>query len=289
MTTTPERGGPRYDRMMRRIVEEGNFPGFCAWLGVQLKGEPQFVAGNFPSETLYTDLLARISPDRLLHMEYMVRPAADVPVRMLGYRAQIMRRYAGKQVTQIAIVLGDGHLRDLSDPETGFRLGLRTVHVRDADPQALLADPALAPMAVLTRGTREARQHRLAQALIRIRKEPPNRRSALVEASLELARIVLDRPTIDQIRKETKMTVEETADFYSESDWAKVLKDRGRQEGRQEGLRTGQARTLLALMRTRFGDHPSLDALAEELSQADEAVAIEAITRANRVEDVRLP
>jgi len=288
MTESPKRPGPRYDRMMRRIVEEGSFLGFCRWLQVPVEGTPQFVSGSFPSETLYTDLLARVGPGRLLHLEYMVRPDADVPVRMLGYRAQIMRRNPGMQVTQIAVVLGEGNLGDLVDPATGFRLGLRAIMVRDADPQVLLADPGLAPLAVLTRGSPQRRCHHLAQALLLIRSEPPRRRSALVEASLELARIVLDRPTIDLIRKETGMTVEETADFYSESDWAKVLQDRGRAQGRQEGRQEGRARVLLALLRTRFGQHPDLPALAELLSSWEESVAIEAITNAERPEEIRI-
>jgi len=89
------------------------------------------------------------------------------------------------------------------------------------------------------------------------------------------------------------MTAEDTADFYAESDWALILRARGlrqgRQEGRQEGReenREGRARILLALLRTRFGDHPGLAELAERLSRIDEAAAVEAVTAAASVEDI---
>jgi hypothetical protein len=129
-------------------------------------------------------------------------------------------------------------LQSCDDPANGFALGLRNVYLRERDADPLLARPVLAPVAVLAKGD-------------------------------------VDRSTIDRIRKESGMTVESIAAFFSET------------EVGQEIGRRGAERTLVALLRSRFGDHPRLPAIAGRLARlTDQADAIEAITRAQSPDEL---
>ncbi|MBT0770832.1 hypothetical protein KIH74_17955 [Kineosporia sp. J2-2] len=289
MNNDPSRPGPVYDRMMR-LLAQNDLPALCDWLGVPLEGAPEFLSGTFPRETLATDLLVRVGPERMLHTEYILRPTADVAGRITVYRGHIMQRHPGARLTQVALVLGEGTLRPGDDPKNGFYLGLRTLYLREADPAALLAHPGLAPLAVLARGDRRQRGERLAEAFELIAREPEHRRNVLTEATMTLAMITLDRPTIDRIRKEIDMTVADMADFYAESDFAVLIRDRGRAQGRQEGRREGSERVLLALLRSRFGPRPELPGIADLLARTDDDdAAIMAIQAAATPEEIEIP
>jgi hypothetical protein len=270
-----KRPGPIYDRMMRGIAEI-EFAALCAWLGIHLEGETEFLSSVFARETQEIDLLARVGPERLLHLEYMRSPEPDMAARIVTYRGHIMRRHLGEQITQVAIVLGEGVLAPHDDPVTGFRLGLRTLYLRDADPKELLARPGLAPMAMLPRGSPAERAERLSSALDLIAKEPQPRQNVLVEAAMTLAMITLDRSTIDRIRKEKSMTVADFCEFYAESDFAVAFREQG------------EAHVFLELLRDRFPDAPDLEQLAAKLAAvADTAAVVRAIGRAAGPEDLK--
>lgn len=258
---------------MRRLVEN-DLGAFCDWIGVPAQSSPTVVPGTFPAETLTTDLLAWIGPERMLHTEYMRTPAADVAVRMIGYRAQIMRRYPGVSLTQVAVVLGKGRLRPADDPHTGFRLGLRTIYLRDADPEALMASADLAPLAVLAKGSQAERGRRFAATLELIRKQPEDRHDGLYEAAVTLATITLERSTIENIGKEMGVSIDEVVDFYDSTEIGRVLKERGREAGREEGV----SQTLLVLLSARFGDQSGLEELAGRLARS--GVPVEVVVRA---------
>ncbi|WP_285598880.1 hypothetical protein [Kineosporia sp. NBRC 101731] len=282
MTERPKRPGPIYDRVIRPVVE-GDFEAFATLLGIPVHQPPVFLPGSFEDQSWQTDLLVRTGPEQLLHMEYMRSPEADMAARMTSYRGQIMLKHPGMRLTQVAIVLGNGRLQSRDDPGTGFCLGLRTIYLRELDPALLLSRPGLAPLAVLSRGTQEERGQHLAATLDLIGRQPAHRRSVLAWAAMTLAPITLDRSTIERIRKENTMTVNDVADFYSEIDFGIELQQRGRQEGRQEG----SAKVLLALLHSRFGDQAGLPELADRLARTgDDAAAVEAINAATKPEDI---
>lgn len=95
----PNRPGPVFDRAMRRVAE-GDLAAFCQWLEVDLAGPAQILSGSSPAATLHTDLLVRVGPQRLMHVEYMRSPPPDLAVRMIGYRASIMRSHPGMQISR---------------------------------------------------------------------------------------------------------------------------------------------------------------------------------------------
>jgi hypothetical protein len=284
----PTRPGPVFDRAMRRVAE-GDLVAFCQWLEVDLAGPAQILSGSFPAATLHTDLLVRVGPQRLMHVEYMRSPPPDLAVRMIGYRASIMRSHPGMQISQHAIVLGDGRVRSADDPENGFTLGLRTIYLRDCDPAPLLSVPGLAPLAVLAEGDRQARARSLVAAVnaIQTGTESGPGQAQLLEAAAVLATIRLDGLTIDQIRRESGLSVESIADFYSETEVGRELVNRGIEQGIEREI--DRSRQMLAtLLRDRFGDQPEIAPIVERLVRwPDPAAAVHAVTRAICLDELR--
>jgi len=275
------RPGPVFDRAMRRVAE-GDLTAFCEWLQVDLEGPTQILSGSFSAATLYADLLVRVNPRQLIHVEYIRSPAPDMAVRMIGYRAQIMRYHPNLQVSQYAIVLGEGRVRSADDPENGFQLGLRTIYLRECDPELFLTVPGLAPLAVLARGDQATRARSLASAVNLIQSQPGPQQSQLLEAAAVLATIRLDGPTIDVIRRESGMSVESIADFYSETEVGRELLNRGLEQGLELS-----AQMIAALLRDRFGDQPQIAEITDRLVHGpDPASAARAITRAETLSEL---
>jgi hypothetical protein len=262
---------------MRKLVAD-DLPAFAELLNVPIDDDQfEIISESFAAETLYTDLLARVGANRLLHVEYVRSPTRDVPARITGYRAQIMRRHPGKSITQFAIVLGEGRLQSCDDPPNGFKLGLKTLYVRDCDPQFLLANPHRAPLAVLAQGSTDKRIENLRTVMKMTRKEPDG--AFLAEAALTLATITLDRSTIARVMEELGMTVEDIAEFYSDTTFGRALRDRGGQEA--------SLRILRALLRDRFGEHAQIQVLAERLAKSPDLDAvIHTINQAHSIDDL---
>jgi NADPH-dependent ferric siderophore reductase len=75
------------------------------------------------------------------------------------------------------------------------------------------------------------------------------------------------------------MTVESIADFYSGTEVGREIGRRGREQGIEQ--------TLLALLRSRFGDQPGIPAIASRLAHLpDQATAIDAIAQAQSADDL---
>ena len=260
-----DRPGQVYDRAVRQVV--GVDPAaFCRLLGVPVPtASPAALAARYPQPTLEADLVLRTGPGELLHVEYQRRAGPGLARRMLAYRAAIMTAYPGEELEQVVLVLGDGRMDSVDDPrEGGFRLGCRVVHLRDVDPEDLLARPATAPLAVLGRGGPEVRARAFLRALRLVAGEAGAHAKVLVEAASVLATIRLDRPMIEKIREEAGMTVESVADFWAETEFGRVLQQRAR----EEGLERGRLQALAALLRVRFGDGPDVEEAAGRLAPA---------------------
>ncbi len=273
------RPGPIYDRAMRQIAE-ADLGVFCRWLGVPPTGPPEVLSGSFPAQTLYADLVVRVRPGQLLHAEYARDAEPDLAIRMAAYRVRLMEKHPGSSIRQIAIVLGDGRVASCDDPRSGFALGLQALYLRECAPETLLSDPHLAPLAVLA-SQASGRELATALSVIRTGTTPGPQQDALLEATAVLATIRLDGPTIDRVRRETGMTVESIADFYSETEVGQELMSRGNQQGIEQGIEQGVLETLTRLLRARFGDQAGLEAVAARLARwQDQDAAVTAVTRA---------
>ncbi|WP_088281346.1 hypothetical protein [Kineosporia sp. A_224] len=280
------RAGPVFDRAMRRLVA-ADLPGFCRVLGVDVEpvdGAVPVLASRFPSGDLDADLLVRVGPGRLLHVEYQRRGEAGLARRMLRYRGAVMDAYPQDDLEQVVVVLGDGLVDSVDSPvDGGFRLGCRAVYLRDVAPELLLATPASAPLAVLGRGTPDERAVALGRALRTIRDGGGDRTVELLDAAAVLATIRLHPVTIEKIRREAGMTVESIADFYEQTDFGRLIQDRAREQGIEQGIE--QALTVALV--ERFGIRPETAGVAHRLAAGtDLATAMHTVMTAQAFEDL---
>jgi hypothetical protein len=201
---------------------------------------------------------------------------------MVGYRAHIMRRYQGMSLHQVAIILGRGRLRTWDDPEAGFSLGLKIIHLNEIDPQEFLSRPGLAALAELAKGDLTTRAESAIAALKAIQTLPEERHQGLREAMLALATITLDPSTINQIGKETGMSIQSLVAFYRQTDVGQGILE----QGVEQGVQQGQVRLLAALIRDRFGDDDQIAAIAGLLAQLPEDVSVRILNGATSLNDL---
>lgn len=289
------RPGPVFDTALRRMIEMDPVAA-CALLGVDLREPPEVLTATFPSSTLSADLLLRVGPARLVHVEYMRSGAADLVARMLVYRGLIMRTYPGQHLNQHVIVLGDGKVSGHQDfPGQGFMLELGLAYLRDLDPDLFLAGASLAPLATLCRGGPGQRARTFAQVLRVIDKDGGDRVAELLEFATVLATIRLDSNTIDTIIREAVMTVESLVEFFRDTEMGKkAIQEglrRGLEEGHHRGLEEGRDQTRAeifeALLHERFADDPRIPALVEKLGGwPDLTAAVHAISSASSLDEL---
>jgi predicted transposase YdaD len=181
----------------------------------------------------------------------------------------------------------DRAMRTFAEDDPDAFCDLRTIYLRESDPAELMAYPNLAGLTVLAQGDTHARGRALADAIQRVRDLPEERQERLTNAMLAVATIALDRSTIDLIVKESGMTIETVAEFYSGTEVGQELRNQGRVEGRVEGREEGAARTLAALLRARFGDHAQVRTIAEHLAHTlDDDASIRIVTEAHTLDDL---
>jgi hypothetical protein len=274
--------GPYIDEALRTIAEEDP-DAFCGWLGEFPEHPVEILSSNFVKESMEADLVVRVAPDRLAHVEYIQDPRRAAAIKMVAYRGQLMRIHPGCSIKQYAVVVSDGRLPSVDDLPAGFALGLTTIYLRDLDPAKSLAYPSLGALAVLGRGDVETRARALRKATQGIQGYETEQQVRLMESLTTLATLRLDPPTVDQVmeeaREDNNMTVESVAEFYSHTTMGHEIRRKGQEQG--------SARVLTALMQSRFGDHDQIPIIAQHLAQSsDEETSVRAVTEANSLDDL---
>ena len=270
--------GPVYDNALRLLAVE-DLVAVCRWLGIDADPKSLRLSEALPAATQHADLITQIGPDRLVHVEFVRAPTPDLPLRMLEYRARIMRRETEAALTQHVVVLAQGTVPDRLTDAPQLTLSFHVTYLRDQDPGSLLRDPALAPLAVLARA--ESPRHRsdtLRRALASIADVPdPSHRHNLAHAAAVLAGIHLDPVTIEAITQEAHMpiTLEGTV---AGNIIAAAAEARGRVAER--------ARTMTALLHRSFGDDPRIDDLAHALARLPHEQALDTALTATTLDDL---
>lgn len=274
-----------------RLWGQCNLADAAAWFNPAVAG---LSPGDFVSQdtslsapVVHADLLFTAGASRLMHVEYETSPKEDLIRRMLEYRSRIMRQHPDSRLTQYVLVLGDGRVPGYEEQKAlGFTLDLQVIYLRLCDPAEFLANPALAPFAVLARGDRQQRENALGAAIRLLRNSGHPQSQTQLQITEALARIRLDPETIERVKKENGMSIEPLVDFYRETEVGHRLEELGRQQGLEQGLEQGLAQgreegreqLLLALLRSRFGDTPDLRAAAHRLAGWDREAAVTAVT-----------
>ena len=271
-----EHPGPVYDAAMHGVLA-GDPGAACRLLGIAVttpSGVPDVLSTAFPYPVgaLYADLVMRVGPGRLVHVEFERQLSAEEMVaRMMGYRGVIQRRHRREVLDQYLIVFGGGRVSEFIDPVlTWFWRRLGVIFLRDLDPERFLGSPSLAPLAVLTRGGTRARARALGRALVVIHDQGGERAVELRTFAVTLAGLTVDRLTIDRVVKEAGMTPEEyVAELLWEGsfgdEYRQQIRDEVAREVRQEAVTEGREHFVTALMRDRFGPDPQIPAVARRL------------------------
>ena len=281
--TTRAAPGPIYDNALRLLAAH-DLAAICAWLGVTTRPDAISRSEALPAATLHADLIAQTAPGHLAHIEFVRAPGPTMPGRMLEYRARIMTRHPGHTLTQHVVVLAQGTIPDHLHDTDELALHLHVTYLRDADPTPLLADPALAPLAVLARATtRHQRITHLRQALAVVTTVPdPHHRHDLVHTTATLAGIHLDPATIEELTKEAGMPFTLDEDTVA----GRIIAATAEARGEARGEAQERARTLATLITRTFGEDPRIQPLARHLAALPREQALDAALTATTLDDL---
>jgi hypothetical protein len=217
---------------------------------------PELLSGSLvvPDKEFRADLVMRIGPGRLAHLEYERRPSGNLVERVLHYRSLIMLRNRKAILNQLVIVLGRGSIEDHPDPV--MRMFWRTVRLTfmpDLDPAVFLNNVSLAPCAVLGRGSPEERERVFACAVEMIWSKGGERTYDLLDYATALARITLTQEAIQRVLKgatvSEKIVEDYAGEMFKKAGWGMALSRKGRKEGREEGRRAEREQMLIILLR----------------------------------------
>ena len=280
------RPGPVYDNALRTLAGD-EILALCRWLGIEADPGTIRLSEALPSATQYADLLVGAGPARLAQVEFVRRPSPSLPVRMLEYRARIMRLEPTARLHQHVVVLAGGTVRDeLSDGDRFFAR-FEVTYLRRQDPDELLSQVALAPLASLGAVKRSRdRPAILRRALDVIHAgAAPEQARRLVDVAAVLAAIHLDAATIEAVGREAAMPIS-----LEGTDAGRVIAQRGRakgrDEGRVEGRNEGESAVLAELLTARFGTDERIPLLARRLAEAGEKAAVAAVLAASSLDDL---
>jgi predicted transposase YdaD len=286
--------GPIYDSVMRELIE-ADLSAACRFLGIPITTAsevPTVLPGSIPhaGRTGHADLLMRVGPDRLSHLEYQLKASSHLVLRMRKYCGEIMQKYPGDELAQHILILKNGQIAEPAEEWLQlFWKAVTVLYLRDVDPAVFLKEVSLAPLASLGRGGAAERAEAFRSALLLIgEQEDKTRVKSLLEHAVVLAKINLKPGVVERIVKEVfvSQAIEDMAgEVFRRAGWGESLRQEGlregrqegRQEGREDGLRSGRAQSLELVLRERFGDPPGILAVVQRLAGwSDPAAAMHA-------------
>ena len=270
--------GPVYDNALRQLAA-GELVGLCHWLGITADAGSVRLSESLPAATQYPDLLVSVGPGRLVQVEFERRPRSDLPLRLLEYRARIMRRNPGCSLGQHVVVLAGGQVSTELRDGDHFFCRTSVTYLRDHDPDELLTDVSVAPLASLGRvAPPRGRAQVLRSALEMIgARAAPDRVSDLAAVAIVLAGIHLDPDTIEQARKEAGMPISLEGTVAG-----RMLRQRAEARGRVEG----EVAVIERLLTSRFGIDRRTAAVARRLVGRHGESAVDLVLSASTLADV---
>jgi len=216
---------------------------FAAWILGESPGTVSVLKTELGIEPIRADSLVFLgTPDRILHLEFQTRWPSKPPIefRMLDYWVRLYRQYQ-VPIIQVVIVL--------LPPTAGtvirnsFQVGKTQHHFQvvclwEQDPQVLLSDLALLPLAPLAATSQP--EDLLRQVAAQIGQLESEQRQELSTYTQIFAGLKFKQPLIRQIFREGMMR---ESVIYQE-----IL-----QEGRQEGRQAEASALILRQLNRRFG------------------------------------
>ncbi len=129
---------------------------FATWLLGQTSGSVEVMKTELSLEPIQADFVTFLrTQEQILHLEFQVKIASEppLPLRMLDYWVRLYRRYR-VPIAQVIVLLKETSADAAKEEE--FRVGetwhrYRVVRMWEQDPEPLLQDAALLPLATLCR------------------------------------------------------------------------------------------------------------------------------------------
>jgi hypothetical protein len=279
------RPGVIHDNSLRLLTPR-DLAAACDWLGIRAGSVvvPRF--DLLPGSEEDAEVVAWIGPARLAHIAYLRTPHPDLPYRMLEYRARILRRAPDHSLDQHVVVLDRGTaVNEVTDGWMYARF--QVTYLRREDPARLLANPALAPLAVLAGEDDAERPGVLRQALETIRALPDRTdRLILSRRAATLAGIHLDTETITTLTQEAGMPLILDEDTVA----GRIIAEHHFVRGEARGLARGRVRervvTLTILLERTFGDDPRIADAAHSLARLPREEALDIALTATTLESL---
>lgn len=244
-----------YDSICRFLTSEYPLP-FVKWLLNSGEINIQVLPTELSVEPIRSDALFQLPElNSILHLEFQTVPKSkpSLPVRMLDYWLRIYRKYECP-IEQVVIFLKQTdspavYINELAVGNTNHKY--RIIRLWEQDPQPLLTNPALLPLAVLAATNAPAAL--LEQVAVEIDKIEEREQQQNITACVEvLAALRFNKQLIRQYFKEELM---EESPIY--------------QEIIEKGAKKGKMQTLTRILSRRFGT------ISADLQQRLQALSIE--------------
>ncbi|MBW4492541.1 MAG: hypothetical protein KME26_05530 [Oscillatoria princeps RMCB-10] len=240
-----------YDNACKYLSE--TYPSqFAGWILGQVPPSVEVLKTELSIEPIRADYLTFLrTRERILHLEFEVDVDEEppLPLRMLDYWMRLHRRYR-VPVTQALILLKETpaakRLKDTFRVEN-TRHRYQIIRMWEQDPEPLLQNPALLPLASLCRTDAPERLlSQVAQELAKIK--TPAQRGQITACSTILAGLRFDKNSIRQLFRE---------DIMRESVIYQDILEQGVQQGLQQGQQQALKTSILDALDARFGSVPA--------------------------------
>ena len=217
-----------YDNICKYLAEQ--YPSeFFQWVLGEAPDDIQVLKTELSAEPIQADALSLLqSTNQILHLEFQTLPQSEppLPFRMLDYWVRLQRKYRCP-IEQVVIFLKSTRSQmvfnnEFRDTNTWHRY--RIIRLWEQDPQPLLANRALLPLATLARSNRP--NLLLEQVVAEVdRIEEQGQRGTLAACVDVLAGLRFEKELVRRLLSEEIM--EESVTYQD-------IIQKGRQRGKQE-------------------------------------------------------
>ncbi len=265
-----------YDNTCKYLAEKFSAD-FATWLLGETTTFTQISPSELSAEPIRADALILMeSVNDILHIEFQTRGHVAIPFRMTDYRLRGHKRYPNKTMYQFVVYLyeNDSPLVYQNTFEiSGLRHEFQVIRLWEQPVAAFLNNPGLLPFAALAKAENpESVLQEVAQRIENI--TDPSEKGDIAAAAAVLAGLVLDRPVIRRILRRDIMR---ESTIYQE-----IL-----EEGEQVGVIKGERRIILRLLKSRFGELPTvIEAQLAELSGDRTEILSEVLLNFSTLQDL---
>ena len=268
-----------YDNLCKRLAEQ--YPqAFLHWLLGTTPTQIQLLKTELSNEPIRADFLSFFQLDgSIVHLEFQTQPEADFPLRMLDYWVRLYRQYRCP-IEQIVLFLKPTdspqvYVDQLQLPRTQHCY--RVVRVWEQNPEPLLAEPGLLPLAVLAQSNNSPQLiNQVSEALSAI--ESPQQRREIATGCYILGGLKFQQQQLINFIREEIM--EESVTYQA------ILR-KGIEQGLEQGSQREGLLLVQRLLTRRWGSLPrEVEQRLENLSTSQLEDLVEALLEFNDFDDL---